>query len=441
MKKPGTAVARRWLSPLLCAGASFLLATIVVLTAWALLPVAFGWTPVAITSGSMGPHVRVGDVVVVDTHDGRELDPATVITFRDSDRLVTHRIVSIDEAGAYTTKGDANADRDSTPVGDDTVVGSARILVPFIGRPLIWLASGQHTPLGLLVLAVVVAVPLARPGRPTTSATSPADDHASWAEASGRTVSDAALEDLLRVPVGESAERLDDLTLPDLLHGLGLADLPQRPVLAITDLVQGPGTSPARAPVDPLDRPAFCLEEIPVGVVWQASSLPRSAEAGQHRSSRTATPKDVTRTRLRLAAVSIGAVVALAGGTAAGVLLSETGAAAFSGAADNASVWTSSQLDSPTGVAVGAGCADGSPFVDVTWTPTDEADGYDIYRRTDSDGPWGLRVDISGGSLDAWRDDDVADGTFDYRVEATTSSWRSQPSTSASATVDEETCP
>lgn len=122
-----------------------------------LLPaIGLGWQPVVITSGSMSPLIRPGDVVL--TVDDAAPEVGEVVTFVDPsrpDRLVTHRIVAVEEDGSYRTRGDANAVPDSTPVPSDNVLGRGRLLVPLVGLPLVWLSGG------LLLFALWVAVTVA----------------------------------------------------------------------------------------------------------------------------------------------------------------------------------------------------------------------------------------------------------------------------------------
>jgi signal peptidase I len=138
--------------------------------------VAFGWQPLAIVSGSMSPTIRVGDVVLSAEAD-HPLRPGNVITFADPTRdgqLVTHRIVAVDDEGAYRTRGDANASADSALVRPEDVVGQGRVLVPMVGLPTIWGAE-QPWLLGLagaatLAAALVVLGPRRRTGRPVADA-------------------------------------------------------------------------------------------------------------------------------------------------------------------------------------------------------------------------------------------------------------------------------
>ncbi len=152
---------------------------------WALLPYAAGWHTTLVTSGSMEPAVRTGDLVVITP-----LDPETVRTgdlrgavlqFRDPvrpERLMLHRVVGR-EGGALVTRGDNNADRDYAPVPAENVRGVARLRVPYAGLPMLWLQTRQAVPLAALALVILVLAwpeQAAAPGRPTTAGTAPDGD-------------------------------------------------------------------------------------------------------------------------------------------------------------------------------------------------------------------------------------------------------------------------
>lgn len=104
---------------------------------WTFAPMLIGWSPVVITSGSMQPGVRPGDIVVVEPVDATAtpLDVGDVATYRQpgAGHRVTHRVEAVNDDGTYTTKGDANERADSTPLPADHVEGRARVLVPYAG--------------------------------------------------------------------------------------------------------------------------------------------------------------------------------------------------------------------------------------------------------------------------------------------------------------------
>ncbi|TQL02634.1 signal peptidase I [Cellulomonas sp. SLBN-39] len=119
------------------AGAGALL-TLLLLT---LAPLAWGWQPLVVTSGSMGPLVRPGDVVLVQP-DPDDVVVGSVVTFRAADDgLVTHRVAEV-TADGYVTRGDANPVTDSTVVHREDLVGRVRALVPWVGLPAVAVRGG-----------------------------------------------------------------------------------------------------------------------------------------------------------------------------------------------------------------------------------------------------------------------------------------------------------
>ncbi|TVR25520.1 MAG: signal peptidase I [Nitriliruptor sp.] len=148
---------RRWLLSAAGFGADVYLYLILSLAVWVLLPtLLLGWAPILVSSGSMSPAIKAGDIVLIDedvTDD--PLPPGAIITYRQADqqpdRLVTHRIRDATDAGAYVTRGDANDVDDAWPVPQERVVGYARLLVPMLGLPIHWARTGSH--LALYALA------------------------------------------------------------------------------------------------------------------------------------------------------------------------------------------------------------------------------------------------------------------------------------------------
>jgi signal peptidase I len=141
---------------LLCSALSFAL----IVVAAALMP---GWATVYITSDSMAPAIRRGDVVIGLV--GAPVETGRVIVFEDpAGGLITHRVMEIDPDGRYLTAGDANRATDSTPVDPERVRAGGRLLVPMAGWPLIWLAEGSWPQLIALVIAASLLVRVSRYG-------------------------------------------------------------------------------------------------------------------------------------------------------------------------------------------------------------------------------------------------------------------------------------
>jgi signal peptidase I len=151
-----------WPSRLSFIVSAFYVYTLAWLVAWVIFGVVIlRWDPVLITSGSMQPHIRAGDMVLVDDVGEEQLSPGSVITFSfpgAGDDLVTHRIMEVTADGAYLTKGDANPSGDSSPVEPGDVFGAPRLLVSTVGLPLLWLRTGQWPLAAIWLVATLAAV-------------------------------------------------------------------------------------------------------------------------------------------------------------------------------------------------------------------------------------------------------------------------------------------
>lgn len=121
-----------------------------------------GHTPFVITSNSMAPRVRVGDVVLVEPHPERA-SVGHVVAFRDAVRgdVKLHRIVDVRPDGLYVTRGDANPEADSDPLEPERIIGVAQILVPFIGEPAIW-TRADPAKLALVFIGTMALLACAR---------------------------------------------------------------------------------------------------------------------------------------------------------------------------------------------------------------------------------------------------------------------------------------
>lgn len=133
---------------------------IALLGGWVLLSIAVaGWEPLVITSGSMDPTIRAGDVLLVSDHSDSAIVQSSVVTFERDGDLVSHRVLRVDtDLDVYITKGDANAAADALPVRFDEVEGLGRLVVPVIGLPALWAAEGDTTPLVAWMILTLAAV-------------------------------------------------------------------------------------------------------------------------------------------------------------------------------------------------------------------------------------------------------------------------------------------
>jgi signal peptidase I len=123
-----------------------------------LLPILIGWRPYVIESGSMEPRIHVGDVVLASPDKDPQQLLGHVTVFTDPahpQSTKTHRVVQVAADGTLVTKGDANPTNDSVHVPMSDVRGLGRLLVRFVGLPLIWLQTGKWLWLLLLVASLV----------------------------------------------------------------------------------------------------------------------------------------------------------------------------------------------------------------------------------------------------------------------------------------------
>jgi signal peptidase I len=124
-----------------------------------LLPLLFGWRPYVVESSSMAPRIKVGDVILAAPEHNPQKLLGRVTVFHDPDpgrigSIKSHRVVAINSDGTLTTKGDANQSVDSVHVPVSSVIGLGRLLVRFVGLPLIWAQKGEWIKFALLAASI-----------------------------------------------------------------------------------------------------------------------------------------------------------------------------------------------------------------------------------------------------------------------------------------------
>ena len=98
---------------------------IMFVTAFILLfPGLFGIRPYVVYSGSMEPEIQTG----------------AVVTFRNRDTVITHRVVK-KQNGTWITKGDANKTADPVPVEESQIIGRVVFCLPYLGYVLYFLKA------------------------------------------------------------------------------------------------------------------------------------------------------------------------------------------------------------------------------------------------------------------------------------------------------------
>ena len=147
---------RNWAEPTVVFSGWLVGTLIVSLLLWVVIPMlALGWTPMVVTSGSMSPLIRTGDVVMVDP-EFESPDEGSVVAFNSEDDVMIHRIVSAERDGTLISKGDSNPRPDSSPIAAEDVIGTARLLVPYLGliRVIGWAWWGAVLVVGMIAALV-----------------------------------------------------------------------------------------------------------------------------------------------------------------------------------------------------------------------------------------------------------------------------------------------
>lgn len=94
------------------------------------IPKILGVTYLNVLSNSMEPEFKKNDLCIgTRVKDTSNLKVGDVITYKDYNRLVTHRIVEITEEG-FMTKGDANDVKDELVVSGEQVVSRYAFKIP-----------------------------------------------------------------------------------------------------------------------------------------------------------------------------------------------------------------------------------------------------------------------------------------------------------------------
>lgn len=146
------------------------------------ISIATHWKPTVMSSGSMAPALEVGDIVISSGPTER-FGVGSVIVFDDpaGGGLRTHRIVDVTPQGRWVTRGDANGAVDSTPVHPARIRGEARLVVPFVGAPIVWYRHQEWVKIAAALVAALGLAHAARWGLRTPA--DPADDQrVAWTE-------------------------------------------------------------------------------------------------------------------------------------------------------------------------------------------------------------------------------------------------------------------
>lgn len=154
----------------------FTAVAIALLAVMVIIPRLNGGHALTVLTGSMEPTHSPGDLVVTRGVDNpSQISTGDVLTFMpyaNNPTLVTHRVISVNEDGTFTTRGDANG-TDDAPIVFKQVVGEVMFGVPKLGYASDFVRSNLQLlifPIGgaLLVYGAYCLIRQARPKRTDT---------------------------------------------------------------------------------------------------------------------------------------------------------------------------------------------------------------------------------------------------------------------------------
>lgn len=152
-----------WTRLVVVIAARGLVAMLLGFACWSVGPTLFGWHVTTVVSDSMRPAIAAGDVVAARPVGVENLRPGQVLLAPDpdhEDRLRMHRYASTAPDGGIVTRGDANADDDSSHVAARDVLGVGTLRVPLVGKPAMWAQQEQWAPVLVTALVVLGAIAL-----------------------------------------------------------------------------------------------------------------------------------------------------------------------------------------------------------------------------------------------------------------------------------------
>ena len=122
------------------------------------IPNLFGYKVFNVISGSMEPTLEIGDIVIAKETEIENIKQEDIITFRQENSIVTHRVIDIIKENGktfYQTKGDNNNANDEKLVEYQNVEGIYVLKISKIG---ILISKLQNTTSIIIIVLVLYLV-------------------------------------------------------------------------------------------------------------------------------------------------------------------------------------------------------------------------------------------------------------------------------------------
>ena len=115
----------------------------------------FGYTVFKTETGSMKNTIGIGDFVIVKI--GKDVEYNDIITFKEKNTFITHRIIEINDEN-IVTKGDNNTAKDE-PISRENVVGKVVFIIKDVETwKKVFTDIKVIIPLGITVLLIILII-------------------------------------------------------------------------------------------------------------------------------------------------------------------------------------------------------------------------------------------------------------------------------------------
>ncbi|HPF83212.1 MAG TPA: signal peptidase I [Bacilli bacterium] len=105
----------------------------------------FKYQMIAVGSNSMYPLIKKNDAILIEkTEQYDKINIGDILVYKHEREVILHRIVKItkkDNKFIYNTKGDNNNTVDKWDISEKDVIGTVKMVAPYIGYPSVWLSE------------------------------------------------------------------------------------------------------------------------------------------------------------------------------------------------------------------------------------------------------------------------------------------------------------
>lgn len=123
----------------------------------------FNYEALLITSESMEPEIKVGDIIIIKKISEENIKEEDIITFEKNNEYITHRVKKVTEQNGekvYTTKGDNNQVNDEEKVRYSETKGIKIAQVPYVGLLILKISKQKNFIIILIVFILLYRIAL-----------------------------------------------------------------------------------------------------------------------------------------------------------------------------------------------------------------------------------------------------------------------------------------